>query len=384
MIILHKYIVNLFTFFFNISQGCNLCTKRSTKANSKQNTHATQRHKAHAQSVEQKALATHHAGQNEEAFEETLEVIAPLDTFYKTNDSIIFLAVNCNEPPFNLKLHSISERCSIDKSKLNRNVSPTRCKWPREWISCHVALDGTNRANHCRHICQELHFSCISLRFRYSFYIKHNFLLVHIFYGFYERLHGLVAVKRESSTNWNSFSDARLEFLEHGIDIRLMAGKVLFLLLHIRLHCITHEFKQIIRQHQNWNQLRVPGDRKLRQTAASSQSAVKLTRHKATVAPNLLKISKQTASTGKPQARKQHDLHHRKFVFLKHHLNAIFFIIVMCMPILSTASVHNIKYSTNVVKTKYGPLRGILLRSNPAIEAYLGVPYATPPVGSLR
>lgn len=42
------------------------------------------------------------------------------------------------------------------------------------------------------------------------------------------------------------------------------------------------------------------------------------------------------------------------------------------------------KYSTNVVKTKYGTLRGIVLRSHPVVEAYLGVPYATPPVGSLR
>lgn len=44
----------------------------------------------------------------------------------------------------------------------------------------------------------------------------------------------------------------------------------------------------------------------------------------------------------------------------------------------------SIKYSPNVVKTKYGPLRGIVLRSHPLVEAYLGVPYATPPVGSLR
>lgn len=337
--------------------------------------------------MEQKALATHHPGQNEEAFEEPLEGIATLkilETLYKTSDSIISSAVNCNEP-LDLKLHSIRERCSIDKSKLNWNVSPTRCKWPSEWITCHVVLDRTNSVNHCKHICQGLHFSCISLRFRYSFYIKHNFLLVHIFYGFYERL--LVAVTpNESSTKWNSFSDARVEFLEHGIDFRLLTGKVLFLLLHIRLHCITHEFKQIMSWHPNRRrQLRVTSDRNLRESAAaSSQSAVKLTRHKTTVAENLHKISKQAASTGKPQARKQHDLHHRKLVVLKHHLNAIFFIIVMCMPILSSATVHNIKYSTNVVKTKYGPLRGILLRSNPAIEAYLGVPYATPPVGSLR
>ncbi|CAD7085883.1 unnamed protein product [Hermetia illucens] len=38
----------------------------------------------------------------------------------------------------------------------------------------------------------------------------------------------------------------------------------------------------------------------------------------------------------------------------------------------------------NVVKTKYGPLRGVVVRSNPTVEAFLGVPYASPPVGSLR
>lgn len=48
-----------------------------------------------------------------------------------------------------------------------------------------------------------------------------------------------------------------------------------------------------------------------------------------------------------------------------------------------TAS-HTMKYSSNVVRTKYGELRGIVVRNNPTVEAYLGVPYATPPVGSLR
>lgn len=53
----------------------------------------------------------------------------------------------------------------------------------------------------------------------------------------------------------------------------------------------------------------------------------------------------------------------------------------MCM---TRASAHTMKYSSNVVKTKYGELRGIVVRNNPTVEAYLGVPYATPPVGSLR
>lgn len=39
---------------------------------------------------------------------------------------------------------------------------------------------------------------------------------------------------------------------------------------------------------------------------------------------------------------------------------------------------------SNTVKTKYGLLRGIVVRSSPLVEAFLGIPYASPPVGSLR
>lgn len=42
------------------------------------------------------------------------------------------------------------------------------------------------------------------------------------------------------------------------------------------------------------------------------------------------------------------------------------------------------KYSTRVVRTKYGPLRGVIVHGHPPVEAFLGVPYATPPLGSLR
>lgn len=60
-------------------------------------------------------------------------------------------------------------------------------------------------------------------------------------------------------------------------------------------------------------------------------------------------------------------------------------IILTCIRILVTeATAHNMKYSANIVKTKYGELRGIIVRNNPTVEAYLGVPYATPPTGSLR
>lgn len=42
------------------------------------------------------------------------------------------------------------------------------------------------------------------------------------------------------------------------------------------------------------------------------------------------------------------------------------------------------KASNSTVKTKYGILRGIVVRTAPLVEAFLGIPYASPPVGSLR
>lgn len=41
------------------------------------------------------------------------------------------------------------------------------------------------------------------------------------------------------------------------------------------------------------------------------------------------------------------------------------------------------KYSTRTVRTRYGTLRGVEARSSTSVETYYGVPYATPPVGSI-
>lgn len=60
--------------------------------------------------------------------------------------------------------------------------------------------------------------------------------------------------------------------------------------------------------------------------------------------------------------------------------------VLLAMPMYSEQNsglvVH--KYSTRVVRTKYGPLRGVIVQAHPPVEAFLGVPYATPPLGSLR
>lgn len=71
------------------------------------------------------------------------------------------------------------------------------------------------------------------------------------------------------------------------------------------------------------------------------------------------------------------------------HTLLLLTMILMCLPVWScqastTGTIHHLKHSANTVKTKYGELRGLVVRNNPTVEAYLGVPYATPPTGSLR
>lgn len=77
----------------------------------------------------------------------------------------------------------------------------------------------------------------------------------------------------------------------------------------------------------------------------------------------------------------------RRVIFVKKckKSSLLLSILLICASICITrTTAHTMKYSSNVVKTKYGELRGIVVRNNPTVEAYLGVPYATPPVGSLR
>lgn len=61
-------------------------------------------------------------------------------------------------------------------------------------------------------------------------------------------------------------------------------------------------------------------------------------------------------------------------------LMKIYIILLITLLYITRVTAHPMKYSSNVVKTKYGELRGIVVRNNPTVEAYLGVPYATPPV----
>lgn len=97
------------------------------------------------------------------------------------------------------------------------------------------------------------------------------------------------------------------------------------------------------------------------------------------------KTSQQRSTSNSKVSRKQYQTFCDGSVsqLLRVYSRLLLLVLLACFPVIS-ASMHNVKYSTQTVQTKYGPLRGIIVRTNPTVEAFLGVPYATPPVGSLR
>lgn len=57
---------------------------------------------------------------------------------------------------------------------------------------------------------------------------------------------------------------------------------------------------------------------------------------------------------------------------MKIHIFLLITLLICVSMCMTRASAHTMKYSSNVVKTKYGELRGIVVRNNPTVEAYLG------------
>ncbi|KFM76113.1 Neuroligin-4, X-linked, partial [Stegodyphus mimosarum] len=62
--------------------------------------------------------------------------------------------------------------------------------------------------------------------------------------------------------------------------------------------------------------------------------------------------------------------------------------LILMVSVVKASSVEARKQSFRVVTTKYGSLRGLVTtlpnRQWRPVEIYLGVPYASPPIGSLR
>lgn len=100
---------------------------------------------------------------------------------------------------------------------------------------------------------------------------------------------------------------------------------------------------------------------------------------------NLLNVATSIRIRIRSRSRRRRRKTSSQLLLLKNHLSFLVITFLMCSQFCAIkASAHNMKYSSNVVKTKYGELRGIIVRNNPTVEAYLGIPYATPPIGSLR
>lgn len=76
--------------------------------------------------------------------------------------------------------------------------------------------------------------------------------------------------------------------------------------------------------------------------------------------------------------------HVTSHVVLSARFSIFVLLLTMCVWTEQSGSLVVHKYSTRVIRTKYGPLRGVIVSTHPQVEAFLGVPYATPPLGSLR
>jgi neuroligin len=63
-------------------------------------------------------------------------------------------------------------------------------------------------------------------------------------------------------------------------------------------------------------------------------------------------------------------------------------LLVTAVALLATVTVAGPRYSSRIVETKTGAIRGVILELNSRhlepVEVFMGVPYAAPPVGELR
>jgi hypothetical protein len=181
-------------------------------------------------------------------------------------------------------------------------------------------------------------------------------------------LYGILLIQRHVMCN-NSyeFSDNHHNVKQH-ILLQLLAHNQM--ILYVTTTWNYH------RTHHHQMQFQMPDDKSCHEIENAISTLATTSNHKLkATAPN----DNDTCHQESEKFSNCYQQFHRTFRSndsVKSHLNAILFLIILCIPLLTAASnVHNLKYSTNVVKTKYGPLRGIILRSTPTVEGYLGVPY---------
>ncbi|SPP81564.1 blast:Neuroligin-1 [Drosophila guanche] len=127
-------------------------------------------------------------------------------------------------------------------------------------------------------------------------------------------------------------------------------------------HNQKHQQEQEQEQHQSWQSA----------TSATSGGA-------AAAAP----VQNKTHSQRHPHPH-PHTRHHPQASCWRHQLTPGILLLLLLLSSLWPDCCECLHGGSNTVKTKYGLLRGIVVRSTPLVEAFLGIPYASAPVGSLR
>ena len=205
--------------------------------------------------------------------------------------------------------------------------------------------------------------------------INHRFVVrssLHVKLRTLNFLYGILLIQRHVMCN-NSyeFSDNH-----HNVNCDVKQHILLQLLAHNQMILYVTTTWHYHRTHHQPMQFQMPDDKSCHEIENAISTLATTSNHKLkATTPN----DNDTCHQESEKFSNCYQQFHRTFRSndsVKSHLNAILFLIILCIPLLTAASsVHNLKYSTNVVKTKYGALRGIILRSTPTVEGYLGVPY---------
>lgn len=169
--------------------------------------------------------------------------------------------------------------------------------------------------------------------------------------------------------NSYEFSDNQSVDVKHYVLLQVLAHNQMIL-------CVTSTWQHKRQHRKHEMKFQMPDDKSCHEIENGISTLATTSNHKLkTTAPN----DNDTCRHESEKFSNCYQQFYRTFRSndsVKSHLNAILFLIILCIPLLTAASsVHNLKYSSNVVKTKYGPLRGIILRTTPTVEGYFGVPY---------
>lgn len=162
-------------------------------------------------------------------------------------------------------------------------------------------------------------------------------------------IHGILLIKLHVMCCCTCYeiSDHIVRYVEHWILLQLVAhNQIIFHDVKVSWHHQRHQYEM---------KIQLTDDKSCREIENGTSSLATTSNHKLKpIAQN----DNDTCHQENEKFSKCYQQFHRTFRSndsVKSHLNAILFLIILCIPLLTSASgVHNLKYSTNIVKTKYG------------------------------